>query len=182
MVTEAIAELNGEPVEHPTEISLELPLPAHLPADYVERDDLRLDAYRRLAAVRTHADVDDIASEWVDRFGPVPPPAEALLAVAHVRAECVRTGVREVTVTKSPALSGGGLLATLSPITLPQSRQMRLARLYKGATYRAEQHELRLPVRGGAELAAQLVEALTELVPDPAQPAPSGSVPANGAT
>jgi len=168
MVNEAIAELNGETVQEPDEIVLELPMPAFLPPDYVERDDLRLDAYRRLASVRSHDDVDDIAAEWADRFGPVPPPAAALLHVAHLRAECVRTGVREVTVTKSPALSGGGLMATLSPVTLPQSRQLRLERLFKGATYRAEDHELRLPVKGGATLAEDLVGALGELVPDPA--------------
>ena len=174
MVNEAIAELNGEPVTEPDEIVLEVPMPAFLPPDYVERDDLRLDAYRRLASVRTHADVDDIAAEWADRFGPVPPPAAALLQVAHLRAECVRTGVREITVTTSPALSGGGLLATMSPITLPQSRQMRLARLFKGATYRDEDHELRLPVKGGATLAEDLVGALGELVPDPTPtPAPA---------
>jgi len=168
MVNEAIAELNGVTVEEPDEIVLELPMPAYLPPDYVERDDLRLDAYRRLASVRSHADVDDIAEEWNDRFGPVPDPAAALLQVAHLRAECVRTGVRDITVTKSPALSGGGLLATMSPITLPQSRQMRLTRLFKGATYRDENHELRLPVKGGTTLAADLVAALVELVPDPA--------------
>jgi transcription-repair coupling factor (superfamily II helicase) len=168
MVNEAIAQLNGETPTEPDEIVLELPMPAHLPPEYVERDDLRLDAYRRLASVTASADVDDIAAEWEDRFGPVPGPAKALLQVAYLRAECVRTGVREITVTKSPALSGGGLLATISPITLPQSRQMRLARLYKGATYRAEQHELRLPVKGGDSLAADLVTALRELVPDPA--------------
>ncbi len=177
MVNEAIAQLNGAPVEAPDEIVLELPMPAFLPPDYVERDDARMDAYRRLASVRTHADVDDIAAEWLDRFGPVPDPVAALLQVAHLRAECVRTGVRDITVTKSPALSGGGLLATMSPITLPQSRQMRLARLYKGATYRDGDLELRLPVKGGATLADDLVAALRELVPDPAPP-PAGPPPA----
>jgi transcription-repair coupling factor (superfamily II helicase) len=175
MVNDAIAELNGEPREEPVEITLELPMPAHLPPDYVERDDLRLDAYRRLAAVRSTADVDDIATEWVDRFGPVPAPASALLQVAYLRAECVRTGVTEVTVTKSPALSGGGLLSTIRPITLPQSKQMRLARLYKGAVYRETESELRLPVSGGPELAADLVTALRELVP-PVDPPPSDPV------
>ena len=179
MVNEAIAQLNGEPPEEPDEIVLELPMPAFLPPDYVERDDLRLDAYRRLASVRSRNDVDDIAAEWVDRFGPVPPPAAALLQVAYLRAECVRTGVRDITVTKSPALSGGGLLATMSPLTLPQSRQMRLARLYKGASYRAESDELRLPVKGGASLADDLVAALVELVPDVA---PAGSSPSDSAT
>jgi len=181
MVNEAIAQLNGETVEEPDEITLELPAPAFLPPDYVEREDLRLDAYRRLASVQTTADVDDIALEWVDRFGAVPPPAAALLQVAHVRAECVRTGVTSVTVIKSPALSGGGLVAHLSPIVLPQSKQMRLARLYKGAVYREADHELRLPVRGGTSMADDLVAALRELVPthEPTPPAEAaGSVPA----
>ena len=99
MVNEAIAQLNGEPVPEPTEITLELPLAAHLPADYVERDDLRLDAYRRLAGVQSQADVDDIQAEWEDRFGPVPAPAANRLAIARLRAECVRTGVEEIAVT-----------------------------------------------------------------------------------
>lgn len=171
MVHEAIEQLNGKEPEEPEEVTLELPMPAYLPPDYVERDDLRLDAYRRLAAVRSPADVDDIALEWTDRFGPVPPPAAALLQVAYLRAECVRTGVTDITVTKSPALSGGGLLATISPITLPQSKQMRLARLYKGALYREADRELRLPVKGGQSLAEDLVSALRELVPPPKEPA-----------
>ncbi len=157
-----------ETTEEPDEIVLELPMPAHLPPDYVERDDLRLDAYRRLAAVRTPRR----RRRHRGRMGrPVRPGAATGRGVAGggARARRMRPHRRARRHRdQEPALSGGGLLATLSPITLPQSRQMRLARLYKGATYRAEQHELRLPVRGGAELAAQLVEALTELVPDPA--------------
>ncbi len=165
MVNEAIAELNGEVAAEVEEIVLELPAPAFLPPDYVEREDVRLDAYRRLAAVQTSGDVDDIALEWVDRFGPVPPPAAALLQVARVRAECVRTGVTSVTVLKNSTMAGPGLVAHVSPIRLPQSKQMRLARLYKGAVYRDQEQELRLPVRGGAGIAEDLIAALGELVP-----------------
>ena len=55
MVNEAISELNGEQATEPEEaaITVEIPVAAHLPADYVERDDLRLDAYRCLASVRS---------------------------------------------------------------------------------------------------------------------------------
>ena len=169
MVNEAIAQLNGEPVVEAKEITLELPLPAHLPADYVERDDLRLDAYRRLAAVQSQADVDDIAEEWVDRFGHVPDPAENLLSIARLRAECVRTGVEEIAVTKGSALSGPGWIARISPIRLAQSKQMRLARLYKGALYKEEAGQLQLPVKAGPALASDLVQALQELVPPPAE-------------
>ena len=168
MVNEAISQLNGEPVDEPDEITLELPMPAFLPPDYVERDDVRLDAYRRLAGVRSAQDVDDIAAEWLDRFGPIPEPAAALVQVAYLRAECVRVGVTNVTVTKNPALSGGGLVASISPITLAQSKQMRLERLYKGSTYRDADDELRLRVSGGPTVAQDIVAALRELVPEAA--------------
>lgn len=168
MVNEAISQLNGEPVDEPDEITLELPMPAFLPPDYVERDDVRLDAYRRLAGVRSAQDVDDIAAEWLDRFGPIPEPAAALVQVAYLRAECVRVGVTNVTVTKNPALSGGGLVASISPITLAQSKQMRLERLYKGSTYRDADRELRLRVSGGPTVAQDIVAALRELVPEAA--------------
>src|SRR2546430_17543469 len=72
MVNEAVAELKGEPKREPAEIKLDLPLDATLPKQYVPRDDLRLEAYRRLAAVTTDAEVDDIRAEWIDRYGPGP--------------------------------------------------------------------------------------------------------------
>ena len=173
MVNEAIAELNGEkPADEPAEIKVELPLAAHLPTEYVGRDDLRLDAYRRLAAVQTVAEVAEIEAGWVDRFGPVPPPARNLLAVARLRAECVRTGVTEVSVTKNSALSGPGWLARLSPLVLAASKQTRLARLYKGAVYKEAggpggASQLQLPVKGGETVADELLDALGQLVPEP---------------
>ncbi len=113
MVNEAVAELKGEPVREPAEIKLDLPLDANLPPEYVAKEELRLEAYRRLAAVTTVAEVDDIRAEWLDRYGPVPATAEALLEVAGLRAECVRTGVREVTVTKGPGFGGPRYLARI---------------------------------------------------------------------
>ena len=69
-------------------------------------------------------EVDDIRAEWLDRFGPLPAPAEGLLAVARLRVECLRTGVREVSATARPAGAGvvgpggGGLVAPAGPARL----------------------------------------------------------------
>ena len=87
MVTEVVAELKGEEVREPAEVKLDLPLDANLPKSYVEKEELRLEAYRRLAAVTTEAEVDDIRAEWEDRYGPVPDAAAALLGVARLRGE-----------------------------------------------------------------------------------------------
>ena len=51
MVTEAVAEMKGEPIATPSEIKLDVPTDAFLPADYVSKEELRLEAYRRLADV-----------------------------------------------------------------------------------------------------------------------------------
>jgi transcription-repair coupling factor (superfamily II helicase) len=167
MVSEAVAELKGEPLREPAEIKLDLPVTANLPEDYVSREDLRLEAYRRLATVTTHAGVDDIESEWLDRYGPVPPPAQTLLRIGHLRAECARLGIREVAVVTG---SGGGLggaafTARMSPVVLKTSEQVRLSRLVPKAVWKEDAQQLVLPLPRGADPAVDLASLLTELVP-----------------
>ena len=121
MVTEAVGELTGELPEPPTEVQIDVPVTAHLPREYIARDDVRMEAYRRLAAVTTVADVDDVRAEWEDRYGPPPPAAEALLDVARLRAECVRLGIRAVSVQKGQARFDGWQLR--------KSQEVRLQRM-----------------------------------------------------
>ena len=166
MVTEAVAELKGEEVREPAEIKLELPLDASLPAAYVGKEELRLEAYRRLAAVTTDVEVADIRAEWEDRYGPVPAEAEALLEVATLRAECVRTGVREITVTKGPGFGGPRYIARVAPVALPASKVIRLRRLYKDTVYKEEIGQLQIPVKSASDSAATVLLALRELIPE----------------
>ncbi len=167
MVSEAVAELKGEERREPAEIRLDLPVTANLPADYVAREDLRLEAYRRLATVSTHAEVEDIRSEWLDRYGPLPEPAEALVRIGHLRAECARTGLREVTVVKG---SGGGLVsagptARMAPLALRASERVRLSRLWPRAVYKEDTGQLVLQLPRGADPASTLTDLLGALVP-----------------
>ncbi|HZU71442.1 MAG TPA: transcription-repair coupling factor [Acidimicrobiales bacterium] len=177
MVSEAVAELKGEELRPPAEIKLDLPVDAHLPTDYVEREDLRLEAYRRLAGVTTQAEVDDIEAEWLDRFGPLPEPARAVLGVGRLRAECARTGVREVAVVKGrtgPGLSPA-CTARISPLpSLLTSARMRLSRLYPKAVYKEDQSQLVVPLgpKQAADPAGAIIELLGELLPPEDAPAP----------
>ncbi len=177
MVSEAVSELKGEPRPQPVDLSLDLPDAAHLPASYVAAEDVRLEAYRRLTGVRTEEQVDDVRTEWEDRFGPLPAPAAALLEVARLRVECLRLGVTDLTVTVPRTGMGRGpnqrASVKLSPLTLAASAEVRLRRLAPGATYQADQHRLLLPVAppaAGDGYAPALVALLQELVP-PAVPA-----------
>ncbi len=157
MVTEAVAELKGEELREPAEVKLDVPVDAHLPKDYVTKEELRLEAYRRLATVTTAAEVDDIRAEWEDRYGPVPEPAARLLTIGLLRAECHRTGVRDVSIT--------GNQARLAPLHLRTSEVMRLRRLARDAIYKEDAGQLVVPLRRSDDPAARLVALLTELVP-----------------
>lgn len=170
LVAEAVAELKGEPLGGGAEVTIDVPSVAHLPAEYVEREDLRLEAYRRLASVTDDAEVDDIRAEWLDRFGPVPAAAEGLLQVARLRAECVRTGVGEVAVTAQRAnLAGAGrrasLIGRLSPLELPASARVRLRRLYPGAVLKEDVGQLIVPLPPGEDPVIALVAILRQLLP-----------------
>ncbi len=168
MVTEAVAELKGETPTEPAEVKIDLPFDANIPPDYVPKEELRLEAYRRLASVTTEAEVDDIRVEWQDRYGPLPDTAEALLGVARLRAECARLGLREIAVTKGPSFGGPAYLARFAPLSLLTSQQIRLKRLSPKAVYKEEAGQLQVPVSTADDLVDHLVALLRQLVPDTA--------------
>jgi transcription-repair coupling factor (superfamily II helicase) len=165
MVTEAVGEMKGEPVPAPArEIKLDVPTDAYLPTDYVTKEELRLEAYRRLAGVTTAAEVDDIRAEWEDRYGPLPPPAEQLLQVGYLRGECERLSITDVQI-----LAAG---ARLAPLELKLSETMRLRRLSRGAKYKEELHQVVVPIPRNAEPSRFLAGFLRDLVPPPGSPPP----------
>ncbi len=168
MVVEAVGELKGEPVPEPSDLTIDVPVDANLPRDYVARDDVRMEAYRRLAAVTTPADVDDIRDEWEDRYGPPPAPAVALLDVARLRAECVRVGVTGITVQRNTARITG--------LALKESQKVRLRRLAPKAV--AKDDEVVVPLAARPDgVAPALVELLADLLPAPDDAALTSAAP-----
>jgi len=79
MLEEAIARLKGEAPPEGPEPQLKLGLPAYLPESYVPDPEVRLNLYRRLSAARREEQVQAIAGELGDRFGPPPEQAANLL-------------------------------------------------------------------------------------------------------
>jgi transcription-repair coupling factor (superfamily II helicase) len=177
LLAEAVAEMRGRPLEQPKELKLEVPVDAHLPAAYVPRERLRLEAYRRLGGARAVEEVEALAAELADRYGPPPPPVRNLLVLAGVRAQATAVGLTEV-------VCFGGR-ARLAPVDdLPESRQVRLDRLYPGAVWKQPDRTLLVPLPGGsgglkgsppegsdgADLPVWLSELLTGVLDAPAAP------------
>jgi transcription-repair coupling factor (superfamily II helicase) len=135
LVTEAVSEMKGEDVPPIVpELKLDVATNAYLPTDYVSKEESRLDAYRRLAAVTKQSDVADIRDEWIDRYGPLPEAALALIRVGELRAECHRIGLRELVVADGRA--------RLLPVSLKASQQMRLTRIAKSSEWNEQTKQL----------------------------------------
>ena len=137
LVGEAVADFRGEDVEPEPEMKIELPVEAHLPVDYVESERLRLEMYKRLAQVSDEAGIAAVRDELVDRYGPLPEPAEALLAVAKFRLLAKAKGLTEIIMA--------GTSVRFSPADLPDSRALRLARLYPGSQIRKAAGHVLIP-------------------------------------
>jgi transcription-repair coupling factor (superfamily II helicase) len=166
LVTEAVSEMKGEDVPPIVpDLKLDVATNAYLPTDYVSKEESRLDAYRRLAAVTTQSDVADIRDEWIDRYGPLPEAALALIRVGELRAECHRIGLRELVVADGRA--------RLLPVSLKASQQMRLTRITKSSEWNEQTKQLSITLprapqgkQADAGVVDYLVSFLQELFDD----------------
>jgi transcription-repair coupling factor (superfamily II helicase) len=72
-------------IEPPESILIDLPLAAYIPTDYVPESSLRLRLYRRMAALDSLEEIDEMAAELADRFGPIPDPVDNLLYQLRIK-------------------------------------------------------------------------------------------------
>ena len=164
LVGEALAQAKGESVSTDTEIKIELSLDAHLPHDYIKEEKLRMQIYRRLADVKTEKEVDEISEELLDRFGKYVDPVEILLEVSKLRVIARNVGVSEIVQQ--------GRFIKISPLELPDSRIIRLNRLYPGTQVRATIRAIQVPapttslVNGQVLKNKEIINWVTKLVKD----------------
>ncbi|MGI8691579.1 MAG: transcription-repair coupling factor [Geodermatophilaceae bacterium] len=138
LVGEAVADFKGEgPTEEAHDVRVDLPVDAHLPHDYIPGERLRLEAYRKVAAIGSAADATVVRDELHDRYGVLPEPVLALLDVARFRSMVREYGVSEVSLQ--------GRSVRISPVVLADSQQLRLQRLYPGSVYKPAVRTLSIP-------------------------------------
>ena len=183
MIGEAVSAFRGDVAEGQTELRLELPVDAHIPEDYVDSERLRLEAYQKLSAASGPAakdgQIDAVLDELVDRYGTPPDAVKHLVAISRLRRLAQLAGLSDVIAT--------GSKLRIAPANIPDSRRVRLERLYPGAKHFAQNDVILVPfpTPGGEQPDdADLIEWVSKLVtsifpiPDAAAPAPEASATA----
>ena len=147
MVADAVAAFRGEAEERPADVTIELPVDAHVPHEYIEHERLRLEAYRKIADATTPTALEEIRAELGDRYGALPEVVENLLAVADFRNLAREVGLTDVTVQ--------GKYVRLAPVELAESAQLRLMRLYPGTVLKPAVRAVLVPFPTTARVGGQ---------------------------
>jgi transcription-repair coupling factor (superfamily II helicase) len=95
LLDEAVLEERGEAPKAP-DCTADLNVTANVDKDYVSRGEERMDLYRRMAAVRSQEDADDLLDEIVDRYGEPPKGVLNLIDIALLRANARKVGITDI--------------------------------------------------------------------------------------
>jgi transcription-repair coupling factor (superfamily II helicase) len=97
LLEQAVRGLKAMPPAEPPPVTIDLPGAAWLPRDFIPDFRAKIDVYRRLSRVTGESQVDDLAAELVDRFGPLPVEVTRMLDFARVRVAAVAHGIDSIT-------------------------------------------------------------------------------------
>lgn len=142
MIGEAVNVFKGEEVTENAELTIELPVVAHIPEDFVGSERLRLEAYQKFSAASHPASqpgaIDLVLDELTDRYGEIPVEVLNLAAISRLRRKAAQLGLTKV-------LAAGPTLR-IEPVSLPDSRVMRMQRMYPGSKVTQANATLTIPL------------------------------------
>ena len=153
--------MRGDNAPPPPPADVSLDVSAFLPDEYIPSQDAKLDVYRRLSTIAGSAAIEDVRLEIRDRFGPLPPPAEAFFHVAQLRVLGAALGVEGIMVR------GDEARVTFRDDAMP--RMKPLAASFKDVQFqvdvrRVQPLSLKLTRLGGSPILEGLVRALRTIV------------------
>ena len=158
MLSEAVKEAKGIQTMEDFETTIDLNMDAFIPDSYIGNEYQKLDIYKRIAAIETRQDYDDMLEELLDRFGEMPKAVLNLLAIARMKALAHRAYVTEIKQTGADMRITLYEKARLDPAGIPAI----LAKYRRSLQFKAEQEPKFLLTPVGNTLEA-LTEFLTEL-------------------
>jgi transcription-repair coupling factor (superfamily II helicase) len=163
MLEETVTRLmsgDAAPKLVPSDVTIDTP--NYLPDDYVVSQDAKIDVYKRLARFENPAEIETLRTELRDRFGPLPAPAEAMLALAQLRIIGGAMGIEGILVR------GDEARITFRDSAVPRVKGLQAAFhdvQFQAEVRRAVPLSLKLTRLGGAPMLDGLVRALRTLTP-----------------
>ncbi len=139
LIREAIEEMRGEKKEKIPEITIEIPVSAYIPKDYISADSLRIEAYREIKSADILNKISHLVDSFIDRYGPIPKPLKNLIEIAKLKILMKKAGIFK-------AISIGKYGIAFFPVKLSTHQQNKLMKKFPQAKFSVSSKSLR--VRG----------------------------------
>lgn len=151
---QALREGREPDLERPlhTGPEVDLQLPALLPEDYMPDVHLRLQLYKRMAGAADATQLDDLQVEMIDRFGPLPPPAQTMFRVHRLKLRAANLGIRRLEIGAT-----AGVVEFATEHRVDPARVIRLVQRSNGRFRLDGSHRLRIRLAGADGPARLLV-------------------------
>ena len=147
LLDEAVLEERGEKAKEP-DCTADLNVTANVDPDYVSRGEERMDLYRRMAAIRSQEDADDLLDEIIDRYGDPPKGVLNLIDIALMRSQAKQAGIKDI------RQKAGDVLFTLTGLNFEAISALCADPDYKTRVQfvaTAKEPTLRLKLSGGVD-------------------------------
>jgi transcription-repair coupling factor (superfamily II helicase) len=162
LLAEAVQEIQGKQAEvSAPSTTVDLPLDAYLPDEYIGDRTLKVNFYQRLANLMSPEQIEAMTAEMTDRFGAPPLPVQNLLTMVRLKVEAAQLGFGSV------ALKDNEFVLTVRRTIVPN--RIVLYRRFRNDA-RVQQGVIRIPRR---LFGPQWLEQLRELLPAITKPASS---------
>ncbi len=122
MLNEAVRRMKGEQqkVSEDFETIADVQIDAYIPDSYIRNEALKLDIYRRIAAVENEAERDDMLEELIDRFGDPPVSVQNLLEITRLRSRAHELYIREIKGREDQIVFTMYEKARINPAKIPE--------------------------------------------------------------
>ena len=147
LLDEAVLEERGEKSKEP-DCTADLNVTANVDPDYVSRGEERMDLYRRMAAIRSPEDAEDLLDEIVDRYGEPPKGVLNLIDIALLRAQARQVGIKDI------RQKAGDVLFTMTALNFEAVSAICAEAVYKNRltfVATAKEPTLRLKLASGSD-------------------------------
>ncbi len=179
LLEQAVREFKGDP-EDPTQIPLptvDIPVAAVIPNEYIPSEPQRILMYKKLSAVRNREDVGRLQEEFEDRFGDPAPPVWNALALLRLRLRCMELGIESITSENAKIT-----IAFKKEVKLPAHTLRPLTAAFKAQNYSFTESRILMPVPAASKVlrtVEETVEVLGRALGEKAPPrvSPGGSGP-----
>ena len=151
LLDEAVLEERGEKPKEP-DCTADLNVTANVDPEYVERGEERMDLYRRMAAIRSQEDADDLLDEIIDRYGDPPKGVLNLIDIALMRSHARQAGIKDI------RQKAGDVLFTLTSMNFEGISALCAEPDYKARVQfvaTAKEPTLRLKLSSGVDILKQ---------------------------